>query len=768
MSDTTLQQTQQAQQFVFEQKQQTETVQKTRVTTAEERKSYEVQTSALLEEFEKQQQHRLKMRLSGKDPAPEEEPPIRKVRIMEPIPEPELGLKAKGKQYLQKTFGLRRGRKLTRDATPYTSDMLKEDANIMKERRKWETEQDQDKVKTHDDELAAALKDEVLNTKYNSYMFDKEYFGKNFLTVRTQIENLRNFLRLYGPGGARFGELKPEEKSRITVLPETLKRMEICFRYTAELHGCELKKDGSLQAAKEKTDTVKEQDKVNHEMAVKSLKSYLEDDEAMVMDAMQENCREAIEQKTEEIRQEEAELREANQTENPELAGIYATDFQYQEIANMKKWIADPKNKERYEANKEVVDSLLEEYINMVAAQTDIIYQQKAAQFLVDDLVEKNAGKSQTEWSEDAMALRDLYSEQGEIIYNKLSLYNNRLISQQQAIRHLLRGSTDIDDGAWQILKENKISSADAHFKDKGTLATLYADDFAEKTKLYKDTIRKKFEAEKEKNPNVKVDELVERYSTGTLGRAVMLMKGDDPAYNMKVVNLQVSRDMSDNNLGDEALKKTVAKEAEEIVIPKLTQVINFDMSSLDGLDDQALAQKQTEVFEVIMAGMMTSDLGKLQSDIPNFTIKDKMLGRPRSQDFEDQGEYAEKLNLFLAKSDAFKAKMTILESFKLRTRAAGILEGIGSGALDDPYSVLTAPEIAKVKQRYPEATPEDQVILFARDMQELADRQQEANEEALLSSETVKNVVGEGDPGEPREAKLKRYYSVLGGNDAQ
>ena len=78
-----------------------------------------------------------------------------------------------------------------------------------------------------------------------------------------------------------------------------------------------------------------------------------------------------------------------------------------------------------------------------------------------------------------------------------------------------------------------------------------------------------------------------------------------------------------------EAKVRTTAK---ELALPKLQAIRDFNLDELgdpENLTDEKLMELQPRILELIMHGMMVSDMAKEESDIPGLTIKEQFLGKP-------------------------------------------------------------------------------------------------------------------------------------------
>ena len=645
-------------------------------------------------------------------------------RFIEAPQEKKLGAKGRVKKHFERKKSARKSPELSRNATSQTW-------MIMHDRQKGAKKE----VPFTDDYAEnLTLKEKILAKKYTHRIFDKEYFGEHSEEVRTELRELEQFLRVFGSDQPGFYTLSPGEQSRARVLETTYSHMHRCYETVLITHGLIVTEKG-VDIQDPPADPQDAQ--ANYAESMESLEIHLQSDEDQVVEGTKTELSKNTSYETERIRsQKEAELK-LFEKQFPLVSGKFASLELYKNVQGYMKSIDDFKNDERYTANKEIIDAMLQDYIKIAEIYSDYSYKNGGYEAEREKLV-RSYGRDEKRYSADLKLYQQMLEKEYTEINKKMRGYAHQLDDMKLAIDHLLLGESKLEDSTYVVLSKYGYAPADKRLGDQKQAATLYADTYRRKQGEMAAAINRLFPGDAA---------MLKKLTSGTNGRAMMLMKEDDMAYNESVVRFLATRDARNAMVKEkqeadanhtafagqaelDRLQREVSSAAQVLAAPKLQAVMDYDPGDVDALTDEQLIAMQPKIIELIMHGMMLSDLAKEASDIPGLSIKDKFLGKPDPAiKDQDPAQYEAKMKEYLGRVKVFSSKMTTLEGLKQKTRAAAVMSA-GGEYVGNPYQALTKEETKKVKSLFPNLTPREQVIAFMEREKAVGEKFLRANSE--------------------------------------
>lgn len=623
----------------------------------------------------------------------------------EPIREPALGWKKRREKRKRLSKDLKKGKKLTQDATCYTSPILEYETKHQNEGPDDEPGQDAN-------EALAELKQNVLKKKYNANKFDKDYLGEHYAEVRGEMKELKLFLDFYGTQGAKHGELLPAEQARAKVLEDVYRAMETALSGSIAMH-CVKKTDSgySVKAGAPDEATIH-----SYQEGVTGLKEKIQSLDEKEVEETYKKLFEGRRGETENMQKENLEKYPLVKEKFGEIRLF--SPYSYSGINDLLMLINKEENKDLYAANKDVVEKML----------SDI---KKIGQVNCDHSMELWG------WNTAATAFRNAGADEDDpriyMAENRMSVIEWRQMAYEERFRELVtiltlmfKGSMDkMNQSKWKLLAGYDHEEAKEKAKERSDDANLYVHTIEEKERLYREACEKACAGFEQK------EKMVKMLTTGSLANAAMLMKTGDMAYNEKVVAFQVKKTMD---------PASVAKDGEELLSPMVTAIIDYRLNTYVKSEGDDLIAQQKEVQNLIIAGRMINDLSHQPSDVPGLALKEKLLGKPpltKDTDVNDD-TYQVLLEKYESKAVAFEQRLKMLEGYHMQTRAAALLTEATVG-LNDPLSVLTKEEREAAKQKFPDATPRDQLVLYSRSMTEEGLAAVKLARDAVITSDLIR-----------------------------
>ena len=627
-------------------------------------------------------------------------------------------------------------------------------------------------------ESVIAKKNELMAKKFNPDIFSKEYFGRNYAQVARDMEEYRRFVTIYGQGGSMYDTLSEMERERITVCKEMYETLADCYEKALHAHGLKTDKTGTIvSVSKEEVQTAEADLALSVETAKKKVKGSDEEFKDRVASKLQDKHKE----KKAELLQEDFRKKQMEEAAK-KFPRVNADLFKYDYIEGLDKYLSalgDPQYAENVAKHKELLDWVMQDYMHVTQVLDGLELDIKAWMEMGDDLHVSVGNRAITQ--EDF----ELLTEE-RLIQNETTKANNRAVTFRKTHNQLSNILESFIFGQQKIGVEELIAlkaygyepeESKAEFKQQEEAAVLYKTEYEERQALYAAALSRRY------GKDVDMPKKIKDFSTN---RAFMLMKKNDDAHNDAVLEMFESLILvseleskqklkqnagSDLSVTEKMLleKNRIAapKMVESLVVPKLQAILDFNVSDFQNLTPAELMKLQPKLL-VTMAGMAMSDItGRAQSDIPGLTVKEKMLGKPPiSLKSTNPQEYGFRMEKYNAMDQALRSKLTILEGVLRQARAVSLLSRGGALDSDDPVQFLTKEEAHKIvgKDTHKDQSVRERVIRYAGEQLDIGRRYQAGNEQALLTSEAVRNWFA-NDMMRPDQYRIGRTTAVHGGD---
>ncbi|MBO6215129.1 MAG: hypothetical protein J6N76_06290, partial [Lachnospiraceae bacterium] len=455
--------------------------------------------------------HKLQMRDKGKYINPDQpvEDIILKPVKVETLEEPKMDRKAtknrdKGLEESKKAYEKRvkeyGEHSLENSTTVYTEYILSVEAAYQKKGNN-EWEDDPNPLPTEDERK---LKRTMFGRKYNANMFRGDFFGRNYEYVRSELHKLELFLNYYGQGQPAYDTLSDGEKARITVMTETQRLMKICFEKALQRNSVEATPQGlKLKDPKQSQDPDDDMpgayllatydDVWDQELntAIADLETHITGSTQAFADETLQRTMQAYTKKEAELREEIKPMQEEAKERYPLVQGTFFSPYTYEAIQKFKAALDDKKYKANIDANKELITTMLGDYINMQEVLSDYQTKSKAWMQVEEDIREKYGTNFDLYPTEVMLQINMIAKERNKII-NKSQTYSLACGDMEMALRHLIMGKQDLNANTYMLLRKYDYEPAMEKSASDMESALLYADTYREKEALLKAAIERR------------------------------------------------------------------------------------------------------------------------------------------------------------------------------------------------------------------------------------------------------------------------------------
>ncbi len=555
---------------------------------------------------------------------------------------------------------------------------------------------------------------EMMAKKYNPDMFKPEYFGKNYEIIMKDMFDMFSILEFYGEGNDGYKELNVVEQGQVRILQITYNRLMVCYEKALNCHGLTLKKGrvvkgdvpaGDADALRklqfEQSELKKYMDDADNLSKEVELKARLEDEFDEEFDVGMEMIGPEVEKWAETA---------------PLVEGTFFTPDAYTKIQKLYEALdSDTETVNRYwELTKMVLPDYVksqklfgENYI-LVATYDNILKRLKDENF--DD---------PSKYTDPRLIhYYDMVEHELNMVKIKRDTYEANIKLLDGVFDNLIYGTKNLDANEQNYLRKYGYETQDENlkiFNTEGDRAACYARTYRAKEKAFKEAVLKKF-------PDAD-DENIKKYTVGSVGRAIMLIKPGYDAYNEKVIDLLTLRFplikleqgigkrgedgvpiFADKRKGEDFFKAAAdAYElTAEILFPKLDAVMDVDIHKYMEMGPAELVLHQEELTELSIADQMISDLCRSYSDEKEFTVLEKYLGKPPYKlKKENAEEHERKLAEFQVKLDLLRTKRIALNT--LRNISRGYSLQTDGAVLADPNEVLMENDVDRMLGAYKE-----------------------------------------------------------------
>ena len=565
---------------------------------------------------------------------------------------------------------------------------------------------------------------------------------------------------MFGPRTKNLQDLDASEKARITTLSDTLAMMRDCYNKALAAHALEQSGNGlRVKAAPGAAPAAGAQTPDQAlEDAVTRMQQHVTGSEEAYLDKSKQLLRQEYTRRLAERRQGNDDLNRVLKAQYPGIRATLFSEAAYGDVQGIRDLIDNPANAENVAQHREIVTKMLSDFTQLMEIYGEYSLRLQPWTNMEADLSKKNEGKEFSEYSPEDQLQSRLITAEYEPMMQKQAVYLNAVNDLKAAMMRVVKGRGEIDGKVEQLLCRYGYAPAVNERTDIRQAATLYSDTYKAKLESLKATARRRFPGD---------DASVHKYTTGTEGRIIMMMRPGDDAYNDEVLDMQMKKNevqrlrglKKQGGLPDDQqetltrLEQELAGAAEQLLVPCLKTMMDFNVPKTRDLTNEQLIALQPELTEVAMASMMMSDLSaQIASDIPGLSILEKMLGKPApDSEAADPDLYRAKLEMFNARKHVFMCKKPILENLRLQSRMAAILEAATRTDSTDPLSMMTSAELEaghhetnrEIQKLSPaevaQLTDAEKVILYARAEMDKGRRVQRDSEERLLKGEALR-----------------------------
>ncbi|MCR5053434.1 MAG: hypothetical protein K6A69_01155 [Lachnospiraceae bacterium] len=606
-----------------------------------------------------------------------------------------------------------------------------------------------------------ALKDEIFQTKYNPEVFKKDYFGSHYEQVSAEMRKLNDFIRIFSQGSRAYNSLPDSEKARVRVIEQTYALMNDCYEKALEANGVQAGHMAPLHSSMILPGTDAEL-----EAAIANTSEHIKKSDNKVTDELKRQMEQDFQEILAEDTSEQPAFYDLMKREHPLVPGEYFSELTYADIEKYITGLDLEKNKERVEENRELIDKYLSEFIkgNQLLCQYQIRSRSLTG---LQDAIRDKYGQQRELYSADTNVYVNLVDNEVSTQY----LHQNRVSRHMEFLKgildHLIFGKTEMDMPSKILLARSGHKPQVDEVESMEKTATYYNDHYREKRDIYEAALRRKYPTDEEK---------INTLLNGDPGRAAMMMRPGDDAYNDQVVEMQARRveiSTIQSKLyemkGTEAetimslSREFIEKKRENVeavkreMTPWVQRVLDFKMPDPDELTPEEIIAMAPMLHELSMMGMMMTDIGKDDSDEPGTMIKEVILGKPPlSLKETSPDDYDYQMERFMVREAAFAAKAHMIDELMRISRDLAILT-MEAGELQDPLSALTETERIKYEGRYGDVTDAEFIILFAKENLAAQKKELRAAENKLIGSEVLPGwYLGD----DARKTKARKYSS--------
>lgn len=556
------------------------------------------------------------------------------------------------------------------------------------------------------DKVLDDVKKEMLEKVYDPEHFTPQYVGDHFEEVRKEVDQLRSFLLIFKEGSPEYEGLKEDEKRQIDMMANNYSFVKGAFESAISCHGLSIKNNKiSVSDA--------QPDLEQNEQMRGMLEGFRENREKMIKASWDELIEQYTQAQKDEFLEEIAGGFE-KQKADPKTAFLNVeviSEYLLQAVTETKDMI--DANPEKYAQNKENIDVIMKALMDSLAA--DHYYHI------------------------DSVSIGDAYvkaKKQNKVTPAFLDYMNRVAAKKDDEMRDIKAHVTSLIYILRSFITGDELTVAECHIMEQ---YGIHSDKLDAIQKQHDDNAyyhAKTFEAKQKAlvEASKAVDESVpiETFTTGVVGRCVMLMKPDDKAYNMHIIRVMTKRlqlekmhkekrDLEQANGGlhipftpeQRALEQEVINEYKTIVRDYYDKVMALDLEKLNDATDDELEAINCELTDLALAGMMVSDLGNMCED-KDFelkkasndgdeektrgfavTVKDKILGKPVRADYADEKAFDKAQADYLIRAARMRCRVALIDAFERKARGISIKR---SALLGTPNTgMLVKTELDKV-----------------------------------------------------------------------
>ncbi len=628
------------------------------------------------------------------------------------VHETDQGWKSRKLKKLMQKRRLKKGLRLTRNATEYTVSILEYEKKLEKDRARG-------KIKPPDESYTAleGLRQTVLGKRYSPVLFDQEYFGKHYGEVKAEMEELGRFLEYFGEGKERFTSMSYGDMARTRDLAKIYAAMENAMTVTLSLHGIKKEAEGFA---------IESHDRIAAASAHREC-----------LQTLSGRISEAAVNETAILSMESGDIETKNDqwdwiTEFPDVYKRFgfvklADRSDYEKVSRILKLKEEAENTGGVTKSNELADRIL-----MDALRAGEAYAYHARAYAAWEETRDTLQAIQP--ANVNLANPDRNDPEVRQVRSRLDYVTKRLRTEelrhqayQQRFDTLLTGLNYLITGqreemsrdSWRTLASYGNEEAKKEVASDLTDPQFYSNIMQKKRKLFQEAC----ERYSAKHGNM---EGVEKLNGQKVAE---YMSFEDTEYNDRIIAFMVKREMFRGEDGDglfagkpetndpEAL--ALAREAAALIAPKIRAIEEYNTGGMENLSPEDLSLKLAELQELVFADHMINDLRDLPMKVIGLTAREKeqLLELPDKIIPDDETPEEEiRRERYAAKWAAYTGKNWLIKGLHHRARAAALFS-VAQLSEEIPFSLLlTEREKADLERKCRGRSDREKLFIFAHD----------------------------------------------------
>ncbi len=669
----------------------------THLDDVQSRNAYDQQHRGEWDSFLSRIRHRKELKAKGKISEPRDFSPEAGLKPIEfaPVQAPKMGIKDTRRKNSALSAS-KVGSGLSRYYTDYTQYI---DVCFAQRREQGKTEWEDEIDYTKQEAIAG----EQIWKEWNPDMFEPEFFGKNFEYVSREVDKMNFTMRNFGEGTPGFDTLSVGQKERMRVFAQTVDLVNDCYEKALAKHCLKFNIQGDHNSGITVISGSPGDVDTPLSAAQEALRTHVANQDITLAQRMGRSIQSEFETELSDVRQENVPLQEALKREYPLAKGNFFSMLNYEDVQKYMAALDNPKYLDNVDQNREIIDKMLVDFVNMNEVLCEYQCKAKAYTNLQSRFREQNGTDVSLYSSDDRMYAMVLDRKLDALVSQK-EIYSKALEDMALALNHLIMGKQELNDSTYLLLEKYGYATPQEKIDREIRDASLFQQTYEAKHADMIAAIGRAY-------PN-NTDEMVEKYTKGTTGRAIMLIRPGEDAYNDGIIRMldrmeELKTAKATRTSLEGAGQYTDEKKAEyrqvtsnawetcsPILEAKLNAILEADLSEFINLTPEQLIANQQRFLDLVMASMMVSDLCKQPSDVEGLSMKEKLLGKPAPSEKRRFG-YRKRVREYEKKDAILSAKKNVIEGCRVMARGYA-LSADGVLKVNDLHTLLSGADLVR------------------------------------------------------------------------
>ena len=527
------------------------------------------------------------------------------------------------------------------------------------------------------------IRQKMFSRTFNPEKYKPDYVGAHFREIHEEQQQLKGFVALFREGTPEYEALTPFEKAKVRILGDIYTKSDQAFRSALEANGLQYTDYGlipmppkatvSLQDRRDNPHDVEELRRSTESMDDRQ-KQFLDEESERVIHAVSENHKNAFDK-----------LRE-NMEKDDRTSFItskrLSESYQYETIRDAKELIE--KYPDQYLVNKDLIDTLINEIQNLMEAVS------------INSIRIQNINAA---CQEDTMVEDEHVRNALQAKLQITSIKKDNLVFRTYCIMDGLKSLLEkkpMEDIYAQILSEYGYTDPDYADKVLSTAeyANAYANNYQERERLFNNHV----ESYDPKNKS--------NYTPVEKDLCLMLMQLNGSELNQYLHTTEVIQCIQSSamlsSLAKEdskevdipASSRAISIQAKNLIVPYIDRIQEFDVLKWSQLSDEDLASRVEELMDIALPGMTILNLGQYADpDDPSISIRDALIKK------EDRAFFTLKCNL--------------TQGYMMKARALAMIAAYKNGTLTQDS--LLPSEYSEATDKKSGQITEDSLLAFAK-----------------------------------------------------